>query len=257
MVRSRPAAPRLAGLVALVLVLTACAGTQPRDPHTYEVLAEASLPRGGLTWAMLKVMGEVAREGAVALVLEEVGRDHGYDDTWRPGNRYYDRAAELVERSMEPMLSRMDPTPLLERNLRHSLERNLTQSEAQELVAKLATPEGQRFTEYLDASIAEGMLSGIAGRTPAPFRKFMVERLELSAPAARSGARAGHPQRGGDRSDRRVQPYTGRPQTWARLSRLGGLPARRVDRAAAAPHAAGEGELPALGGRPARDPAGV
>ena len=77
-------------------MLAACAGTQPRDPHTYEVLAEASLPRGGLTREMLRVMGEVAREGAVALVLEEVGRDHGYDDTWRPGNRYYDRAAELV-----------------------------------------------------------------------------------------------------------------------------------------------------------------
>jgi hypothetical protein len=140
---------------------------------------------------MLKVMGEVARDGAVALVLEEVGRDHGYDDTWRPGNRYYDRAARLVERSMEPMLSRMDPTPLLERNLRRSLERNLTRSEAQELVAKLATPEGQRFTEYLDASMAEGMLSGIAARTPAPFRTFMVERLELLRPrleAARAQA---------------------------------------------------------------------
>ena len=93
-------------------------------------------------------------------MLEEVGREHGYDDTWRPGNRYYDRAAELVERSMEPMLSRMDPTPLLEDNLMtRSLERNLTQSEARELVAKLATPDGQRFTQYLDASMAEGRCS--------------------------------------------------------------------------------------------------
>jgi len=184
----------LAGLVALalVLMLAACAGTQPRDPHTYEVLAEASLPRAGLTREMLRVMGEVAREGAVALVLEEVGRDHGYDNTWRPGNRYYDRAAELVERSMEPMLSRMDPTPLLEGKLMRSLERNLTQSEAQELVARLATPEGQRFTQYLDASMAEGMLSGIAGRTPAPFRTIMVERLEPLRPrleAARAQAK--------------------------------------------------------------------
>ncbi len=120
----------MTGLVALALVLVAaCAGTQPRDPHTYEMLAEASLPRAGLTREMLRVMGEVAREGAVALVLEEVGRDHGYDDTWRSGNRYYDRAAELVERSMEPY-SRMDPTPLLEDNLMRSLEQNLTQSEA-------------------------------------------------------------------------------------------------------------------------------
>jgi hypothetical protein len=177
--------------LALVLLLAACAGTQPRDPHTYEVLAEASLPRAGLTREMLRVMGEVAREGAVALVLEQVGRDHGYDDTWRSGNRYYDRAAALVERGMEPMLSRMDPTPLLERNLMSSLERNLSQSEAQELVSKLATPEGQRFTEYLDASMAEGMLSGIVGRTPAPFRTFMVERLEPLRPrleAARAQA---------------------------------------------------------------------
>jgi hypothetical protein len=174
-----------------VLVLTACAATQPRDAHTYEMLAEASLPRAGLTREMLRVMGEVAREGAVALVLEEVGRDHGYDDTWRPGNRYYDRAAELVERSMEPMLSRMDPTPLLEVNLTRALQRNLTQREAEELVAKLATPEGQRFTAYLDASMAQGMLSGIATRTPAPFRQFMVEQLEPLGPrleAARAEA---------------------------------------------------------------------
>ena len=81
------------------------------------MLAEASLPRAGLTREMLKVIGEVAREGAVEQVLAEVGRERHYDDTWRPGNRYYDRAAEVVERSMEPMLSRMDPIPLLERNL--------------------------------------------------------------------------------------------------------------------------------------------
>src|SRR4030095_6122324 len=108
MSRSRPAASRLAGL-ALALMLSACAGTPPRDPQTFEVLAEASLPHDGLTRELLRVMGEIEREGAVALVLEEVGRDHDYDDTWRPGNRYYDRAAEVVERSMEPMLSRMDP----------------------------------------------------------------------------------------------------------------------------------------------------
>lgn len=191
MARLRSAAPHLAGLVALVVLVAACAGPRPREADTYEVLAEASLPRTGLTREMLKVMGEVAREGAVALVLEEVGRDHGYDDTWRPGNRYYDRAAELVERGMEPMLSRMDPTPLIERNLMRSLERNLSPREAHELVTKLATPEGQRFTEYLDASMAEGMLTGIAGRTPAPFRTFMVERLEPLRPrleAARTQA---------------------------------------------------------------------
>jgi hypothetical protein len=191
MARSRPAAPRLAGLVALTLLVAACAGPRPRDPNTYEALAEASLPRAGLTREMLRVMGEVARDGSVALVLEEVGRDHGYDDSWRPGNRYYDRAAELVAQSMEPMLSRMDPTPLIERNLMRSLERNLSQREARELVARLATPEGQRFTEYLDASMAEGMLTGIAGRTPAPFRTFMVERLEPLRPrleAARAQA---------------------------------------------------------------------
>ena len=198
MARFDPAAPRLAGLLALVLVLVlaACAGTQARDPHAYEVLAEASLPRDGLTREMLRVMGEVAREGAVALVLEEVGRDHGYDDTWRPGNRYYDRAAELVERSMEPMLSRMDPTPLLERNLTRSLQRNLTQSEAQQLIAKLATPEGRRFTEIprcqhgrrharrawrQHAGALPGLHGGAAG---AP------------APAAGGGARSGYAQRG-------------------------------------------------------------
>jgi hypothetical protein len=193
MARFDPVAPRLVGLLALaaVLVLNACAGTQAPDPHTYEALAEATLPRDGLTREMLGAMGEVAREGAVALVLEEVGRDHGYDDTWRPGNRYYDRAAELVARSMEPMLSRMDPTPLLERNLMLSLQRNLTQSEAQQLITKLATPEGRRFTEYLDASMAEGMLAAMANRTPAPFRGFMVERLEPLQPrleAARAQA---------------------------------------------------------------------
>jgi hypothetical protein len=163
-------------------MLAACAGTPPRDPRTFEQLAEASLPRNGLTREMLRVMGEVAREGAVALVLEEVGRDRGYDDTWRPGNRYYERAAEIVARSMEPMLSRMDPTPLLEAKLMHALQQNLSQREAQELVAKLATPQGQRFTEYLDASMAEGMLSGIVSSTPAPFRPFMVEKLEPLRP---------------------------------------------------------------------------
>jgi hypothetical protein len=182
--------PSQAALV-LALMLSACAGTQPRDPQPFEVLAEASLPRDGLTRELLRVMGEVARDGAVALVLEEVGHDHDYDDTWRPGNRYYDRAAEVVERSMEPMLSRMDPTPLVEVNLTRALQRNLTQSEALELVAKLATPEGQRFTSYLDASMAEGMLSGMATSTPAPFRGFMVERLEPLRPrleAARAQA---------------------------------------------------------------------
>jgi len=176
------AAPLGPAAVLLALVLSACAPAQPRNPQTFELLAEASLPHDGLTRELLRVMGEVAREGAVALVLEEVGRDHGYDDTWRPGNRYYDRAAEVVQRSMEPMLSRMDPTPLLEANLTRALQRNLTQREAEELVARLATPEGQRFTTYLDASMAEGMLSGIATNTPAPFRKFMVEQLEPLAP---------------------------------------------------------------------------
>lgn len=192
MARSDLAACRLAGLAALVLVLAACAGSRPRGPDTYAVLAEASLPHTGLTREMLRAMGEAAREGAVAMVLEEVGRDHGYDATWRPGNRYYDRVAVLVERSMEPMLSRMDPTPLLERNLMRSLERNLSRREARELVGRLATPEGRRFTEYLDASMAEGMLTGIARRTPAPFRTFMVERLEPLRPrleAARTQAR--------------------------------------------------------------------
>jgi hypothetical protein len=190
MVFSRPAAPCLAAL-GLALLLSACAGTPPRDPHTFQVLADASLPHDGLTRELLRVMGEVAREGAVALVLQEVARDHGYDDTWRPGNRYYDRAAAVVERSMEPMLSRMDPTPLLEKNLTRALQSNLTQREAQELVAKLSTPDGKRFTSYLDASMAEGMLSGIATSTPAPFRGFMVEGLEPLRPrleAARAQA---------------------------------------------------------------------
>ena len=176
---------------ALALTLAACAGMQPRDPHTFEALAEASLPHAGLTREMLHVIGEVAREGAVTLVLEEVGREQGFDETWQSGNRYYDRAAALVERSMEPMLSRLDPTPLLEGNLTRSLERHLNQDEAQQLVETLATPSGRRFTEYLDASMAAGMLSGVASRTPAPFRALMAERLEplrprLEAARARS-----------------------------------------------------------------------
>jgi len=178
----RSAVSRLSLMPALALMLAACVGLQPRDPHTFEALAEASLPRAGLTREMLKVIGDVAREGAVTLMLEEVGREQGFDETWRAGNRYYDRAAALVERSMEPMLSRMDPTPLLERNLTRSLERNLNQEEALQLVEMLATPNGRRFTEYLDASMAAGMLSGVASKTPAPFRALMVERLEPLRP---------------------------------------------------------------------------
>jgi hypothetical protein len=182
LVTLRLAVYRLSLLPVLALLLTACAAMQPRDPHTFEALAEASLPRAGLTREMLKVIGEVAREGALALVLQEVGREQGFDETWQAGNRYYDRAAAVVERSMEPMLSRMDPTPLLERNLTRSLERHLNQDEARQLVEILATPDGRRFTEYLDASMAAGMFSGVASRTPAPFRALMAQRLETLRP---------------------------------------------------------------------------
>ena len=195
--RSCRPSPGWPACLALVLVLAACAGTQARDPHTYEVLAEASLPRAGLTREMLRVMGEVAREGAVALVLEEVGRDHGYDDTWRPGNRYYDRAAELVERSMEPMLSRMDPTPAA--GAQPDALAGAKSDPERSASADREAGYARRPTLYASTSMPawpKACCPAWPDRTPAPFRVLHGGAAGAPAPAAGGGARSGRAQRG-------------------------------------------------------------
>lgn len=170
-------------LAAIALSLSGCSSTPSApDPATFAALAEASLPREGLTREMLKAMGEVARQGTLTLVLAELGRERGYDDTWAPGNRYYDRAMRLVEDTMEPVLSRLDPTPLLEQNLTLSLQRHLKAAEARDLVAIFSSPQGKRFTEYMDATMASSMLSGITDKTPAAFRPLMAAHLEPLRP---------------------------------------------------------------------------
>lgn len=179
----------LLALIAMSCAVAACASTRPaRDADAFVSLTRATLPQDGLTRAILAAVGNAASDGAVALVMDGVGKDKGYDQTWAAGNRYYDQAAKLVERDMAPMLSRLDPTALLERNLTRALQRHLTRHEAAQLVQTLAQPEGRRFTEYTDAVMAQGILLGVAAKTPEEFRSFMVLRLEPLRPRLEAAA---------------------------------------------------------------------